>query len=54
MITTPSGQAGRASPAGLPALELGSRLRAERLRQGISLREMARRLGISPSALSQI
>ena len=54
MTTTPSGQAGRSSPAGLPALDLGSRLRAERLRQGISLREMARRLGISPSALSQI
>jgi transcriptional regulator with XRE-family HTH domain len=54
MTTTPSGQAGRPSPAGLPALDLGSRLRAERLRQGISLREMARRLGISPSALSQI
>jgi len=35
-------------------LDLGGRLRAERLRQGVSLREMARRLGISPSALSQI
>jgi transcriptional regulator with XRE-family HTH domain len=37
-----------------PALDLGSRLRAERLRQGLSLRELARRLGISASALSQI
>ncbi|HEX6678758.1 MAG TPA: cupin domain-containing protein [Actinomycetes bacterium] len=37
-----------------PALDLGGRLRAERLRQGMSLREMARRLGISASALSQI
>jgi transcriptional regulator with XRE-family HTH domain len=37
-----------------PALDLGTRLRAERLRQGMSLREMARRLGISASALSQI
>jgi len=36
------------------ALDLGARLRAERLRQGMSLREMARRLGVSPSALSQI
>lgn len=35
-------------------LDLGARLRAERLRQGMSLREMARRLGVSPSALSQI
>jgi len=39
---------------GFPALDLGGRLRAERLRQGMSLREMARRLGISASALSQI
>jgi transcriptional regulator with XRE-family HTH domain len=30
------------------------RLRAERERRGISLRELARRLGISPSAVSQI
>ena len=36
------------------ALDLGGRLRAERLGQGIGLREMARRLGISASALSQI
>jgi mannose-6-phosphate isomerase-like protein (cupin superfamily)/DNA-binding XRE family transcriptional regulator len=41
-------------PTGVRALDLGTRLRAERLRQGMSLREMARRLGISPSALSQI
>jgi transcriptional regulator with XRE-family HTH domain len=39
---------------GVPALDLGGRLRAERLRQGMSLREMARRLGVSASALSQI
>jgi transcriptional regulator with XRE-family HTH domain len=37
-----------------PSLDLGGRLRAERLRQGLSLREVARRLGISASALSQI
>jgi transcriptional regulator with XRE-family HTH domain len=36
------------------AIDLGGSLRAERLRQGLSLREMARRLGISASALSQI
>ena len=41
-------------PAGAPALDLGRRLRAERLGQGLGLREMARRLGISASALSQI
>jgi transcriptional regulator with XRE-family HTH domain len=40
--------------AGAPTLDLGRRLRAERLGQGLGLREMARRLGISASALSQI
>jgi transcriptional regulator with XRE-family HTH domain len=34
--------------------EVGRRLRARRMRNGISLRELARRLGISPSAISQI
>ena len=43
-----------ATLTGVPALDLGARLRAERLRQGMSLREMARRLGMSASALSQI
>jgi transcriptional regulator with XRE-family HTH domain len=33
---------------------VGQRLRAERERHGLSLRELARRLAISPSALSQI
>ena len=33
---------------------VGQRLRAERERRGLSLREVARRLAISPSALSQI
>jgi transcriptional regulator with XRE-family HTH domain len=33
---------------------VGARLRAERERHGMSLRELARRLAISPSALSQI
>jgi transcriptional regulator with XRE-family HTH domain len=42
------------APAATPALDLGARLRAERLRKGISLREMARRVGVSASALSQI
>jgi transcriptional regulator with XRE-family HTH domain len=46
--------AGRPTLADGPALDLGSRLRAERLRQGLSLRELARRLGISASALSQV
>jgi len=37
-----------------PKLDLGTRLRAERLRHGLSLREVARRLGVSASTLSQI
>ncbi len=36
-----------------PSLDLGARLRAQRLSTGLSLREMARRLGRSPSAISQ-
>jgi transcriptional regulator with XRE-family HTH domain len=55
MTSIPEGEAGRPEEAAAaPALDLGSRLRAERLGQGIGLREMARRLGISASALSQI
>jgi transcriptional regulator with XRE-family HTH domain len=34
--------------------DLGPRLRAIRLRQGIGLRELARRLDLSPSSISQI
>jgi transcriptional regulator with XRE-family HTH domain len=40
-----------------PALEgakIGGRLRAERERLGVSLRELARRVGVSPSLVSQI
>src|SRR3984893_19348993 len=33
---------------------LGPRLRAIRLRQGVGLRELARRLDLSPSSISQI
>jgi transcriptional regulator with XRE-family HTH domain/uncharacterized RmlC-like cupin family protein len=45
---------GRADPIGLqPSLDLGARLRAQRLSTGLSLREMARRLKRSPSAISQ-
>jgi transcriptional regulator with XRE-family HTH domain len=36
------------------ASKVGSRLRAERERRGISLRELARRVGVSPSLVSQI
>lgn len=34
--------------------KVGSRLREERARRGISLRELARRVGVSPSLVSQI
>src|SRR5579885_2923458 len=34
--------------------KFGSRLREERERRGISLRELARRVGVSPSLVSQI
>ncbi|WP_183342926.1 helix-turn-helix domain-containing protein [Conexibacter arvalis] len=33
---------------------VGERLRSERERQGLSLRELAKRIGLSPSAVSQI
>src|SRR5215212_10726871 len=54
MTATGNHRASQSLAAGAPALDLGGRLRAERLGQGIGLREMARRLGISASALSQI
>jgi transcriptional regulator with XRE-family HTH domain len=47
--STPSGD-DRAAPL----IDLGGRLRVERLRRGLSLREAARRLGVGPSTLSQI
>src|SRR4051812_16348525 len=34
--------------------DIGPRLRAIRLRQGVGLRELARRLDLSPSSISQI
>ena len=39
--------------AGAP-FDLGARLRAIRLRHGVGLRELARRLDLSPSSISQI
>src|SRR5438874_12271149 len=36
------------------ASKIGARLRAERERLGIALRELARRVGVSPSLVSQI
>jgi transcriptional regulator with XRE-family HTH domain len=54
MTATSDDRAGQPVLPEAPALDLGRRLRAERLGQGMGLREMARRLGISASALSQI
>ncbi|HZD87485.1 MAG TPA: cupin domain-containing protein [Gaiellaceae bacterium] len=39
---------------GFASSKVGSRLREERERRGISLRELARRVGVSPSLVSQI
>jgi transcriptional regulator with XRE-family HTH domain len=39
---------------GSDSSKVGSRLREERERRGISLRELARRVGVSPSLVSQI
>jgi transcriptional regulator with XRE-family HTH domain/uncharacterized RmlC-like cupin family protein len=49
-------QAGEAQAGAIelqPSLDLGARLRAQRLSTGLSLRELARRLNRSPSAISQ-
>jgi len=46
----PSEEKGSASPD----FDLGARLRAIRLRHGVGLRELARRLELSPSSISQI
>lgn len=43
-----------ADDRGLVPSRVGVRLRAERERRGISLRELARRVGVSPSLVSQI
>lgn len=53
----PSQRPDRSPPAlgaGLTTRQVGERLRAERGTAGIGLREMARRIGITGSALSQI
>ena len=49
-ISPPSAPLDRAPDAS----KVGSRLRTERERLGISLRELARRVGVSPSLVSQI
>jgi transcriptional regulator with XRE-family HTH domain len=55
-LTTERHDKGKATGSGGSdsAAELGPRLRAIRLRQAIGLRELARRLDLSPSSISQI
>ena len=48
------GTAGTAGAAGTDDVRLGLRLRAARERAGATLREVARRTGLSPSFLSQL
>jgi transcriptional regulator with XRE-family HTH domain len=42
------------APEAPPASEIGARLRAERQRKELTVRELARRVGVSPSLISQI
>jgi transcriptional regulator with XRE-family HTH domain len=55
-LTTDRHDKDKSAASGEPdyASELGPRLRAIRLRQAIGLRELARRLDLSPSSISQI
>jgi transcriptional regulator with XRE-family HTH domain len=50
MTTAPAGSA----PTAGPVVNLGGRLRQVRLDSGLSLREVARQLGVSPSFVSQL
>jgi transcriptional regulator with XRE-family HTH domain len=52
-MSEPASSTGRLDRA-VEASKVGSRLRTERERLGISLRELARRVGVSPSLVSQI
>jgi transcriptional regulator with XRE-family HTH domain len=55
VATKPAQQRAGRRPARPPLEEdVGPRLRAHREQRGLSLRELARRLGVSPSAISQI
>ena len=48
------GDSGEEKGSASTPFELGARLRAIRLRHGVGLRELARRLELSPSSISQI
>ncbi len=53
-IPSNSGQSRSDKDVSSAQFELGARLRAIRLRHGVGLRELARRLDLSPSSISQI
>lgn len=52
--TAVNGQAGPSPSSGNPAGNLGARLRQARLDARMTVRELARRLGVSPSFVSQL
>jgi transcriptional regulator with XRE-family HTH domain len=54
MTRKPTAKATAAKPSHAPPSVLGPRLRELRVRRGLSLRELARRLELSPSSISQI
>jgi transcriptional regulator with XRE-family HTH domain len=53
-VSGPQSAAEQPVPSGGDTNTLGARLRAERERRGLTLRELARRLEVSPSLVSQI
>jgi transcriptional regulator with XRE-family HTH domain/quercetin dioxygenase-like cupin family protein len=53
-MSRPDATSERDDPAGAPTAGLGQRLRTERERQKVGLRELARRVNVSPSLISQI
>jgi transcriptional regulator with XRE-family HTH domain len=53
-VTDDVGVSGEATAEAGPIENLGARLRVVRLRSGMSLREVARQLGVSPSFISQM
>jgi transcriptional regulator with XRE-family HTH domain len=58
MAASPKSVTKREAPSIAPSLgapiTLGTRLRTEREQKGVALRELARRIGVSPSLISQI
>lgn len=53
-VSRARGRAARPAGSGIASADLGARLRLARERNGMSLRELARRVDVSPSLVSQI